>query len=53
VAIDFSDFRLIDGVMLPFETVITNPALRVVTRIQSVKHKVELDNEIVRPRKEE
>jgi hypothetical protein len=51
VTIDFSDFRTVDGVTLPFKTEMTNPALKIVTRIESVKHNVELDDVLFRPRK--
>lgn len=53
VTIDFSDFRAVDGVTLPFKTVMSNPALQVVTTVESVKQNVELDDAIFKPRKEE
>ncbi|MFI5336553.1 MAG: hypothetical protein ACHQ5A_07200, partial [Opitutales bacterium] len=37
VTVDFSDFRTVDGIVLPFVTVMTNPAMRIVTTILSVQ----------------
>ena len=53
VTIDFSDFRQVDAVTLPYRTVVTNPAMRVVTTLSSVQHNVELDDAIFRPRKQD
>jgi hypothetical protein len=53
VVADFSDFRRVDGIMIPFVTVITNPAMRIVTTIQSVQHDVPLDDALFLPRKHE
>lgn len=53
VTIDFSDFRTVDGVSLPFRTVLANPAMRVVTVVDSVQHNLELPEALFRPRKEE
>lgn len=43
---EFSDFRTVDGVTLPFVTVMTNPAVRMVTRIQSVRDNVPIDDRL-------
>jgi hypothetical protein len=51
VTVDYSDFRTIDGVTLPFQTVMTNPALHVVTTIDSVEHNVEIDDAVFQPRR--
>jgi hypothetical protein len=53
VTIDFSDFRTVDAITMPFKTVMTNPAMQVTTTIQSVKHNVELDPGIFKARKEQ
>ncbi|MFI5337805.1 MAG: hypothetical protein ACHQ5A_13540, partial [Opitutales bacterium] len=52
VTVDFSDFRTVDGIVLPFVTVMTNPAMRIVTTILSVQHNVPLDDAIFKPRKD-
>lgn len=53
VTIDFSDFRAVDGVTLPFRTDLRHPAFNTVTRVLEVKQNVELDPAIFRPRKDE
>ncbi len=53
VTIDFSDFRQVDGVTLPFRTDLRHPAFNTVTRVLEVKQNVELDPAIFRPRKDE
>jgi hypothetical protein len=53
VTLEFSDFRTVDHVVLPFVTTMTNPAIRTVTTVESVKNNVELDNAIFRPRPDE
>jgi hypothetical protein len=53
ISVDYSDFRTVDGVTIPFHSVVFNPPLRTVLQIESVKHNVELDEAIFRPRKEE
>lgn len=50
--LDYSDFREVNGVTMPFTSVLTNPALRVVTTVQSVQNNVPLDDTIFQPRKE-
>ncbi len=52
VTAEFSDFRKVDGIRMPFVTVFTNPAVRSVCTIQSVQHNVPIDDAIFRPRKE-
>ncbi|MBI2498538.1 MAG: hypothetical protein HYV75_11680, partial [Opitutae bacterium] len=52
VVADFADFRRVDGVLIPFHTVVTNPAMRMVTTIESVEHNLPLDDAIFQPRKE-
>ena len=51
IVADFSDFRKVDGVIIPFVTVITNPAMRLVTTIESVTQNVPLDDALFEPRK--
>lgn len=53
VRIDFSDFRTVDGVTLPYRTTLKNPAMEIETRVETVKQNVELDDVIFKPRKEE
>ena len=52
VTADFTDYRRVDGVRLPFRTTITNPAVRIVTTVVSVEHNVPLEDKIFQPRKE-
>lgn len=49
--LDFSDFRVVDGVTLPFEIRQSNPAFTITTRVQSVEHNLPLDPAIFHPRK--
>jgi hypothetical protein len=51
--INFSDFRTVEGVTLPFVTTLTNPALQVVTKTLSLDVNVPLDDAIFKPKKEE
>ncbi len=51
--IDFSDFRTIDGLELPFQLIQTNALLRAVSTVQSVQNNVPLDDAIFRPRRDE
>lgn len=53
VILEFSDYRRVDGILIPHITVLTNPAMRMVTRTQSVKHNVPLDDGFFVPRREE
>ena len=53
VVFDFADFRAVDGVVLPFMTTATNPAMTSVTKILSVKHNVPLADALFKPRKVE
>lgn len=50
---DFSDFREVNGITLPFMTVMTNPAVRMVTKVESVENNVALDDAIFRPRRDD
>jgi CubicO group peptidase (beta-lactamase class C family) len=50
--VTYKDYRLVDGVMLPFMTVNNTPSNGdVVTTIKSVKHNIAVDNKIFAPRK--
>jgi hypothetical protein len=51
--VEFSDFRTVDGVEIPFVAVQTNPMMRVVSTVQSVENNVPLKDEIFRPRRED
>jgi outer membrane lipoprotein-sorting protein len=48
--VDFSDFRDVDGIKVPFTTRATNPAQAVTARLTSVTHNVDIpDGDFVRP----
>jgi CubicO group peptidase (beta-lactamase class C family) len=48
----FSDYRAVDGIMLPFKTVSKSPAMGdVVTIVKEVKHNVEIADSIFKPKK--
>lgn len=51
--IDFSDFRKVDGLEIPFGLVQINPMVRVVSTVKSVENNVPLDDAIFRPRRDE
>ncbi len=53
VVAEFSDFRRVDGLMFPFRSVITNPAVQMITTVQSITHNVPLDDAIFQPKKED
>ena len=52
ITADFSDFRPVDGLKVPFVTVITNPAMRLVTTIESIEQNVPLEEAFFAPRKD-
>jgi hypothetical protein len=52
IVADFSDYRRVDGMLLAHTVVITNPAMRIVTRTKWVKHNVALEDAFFAPRKE-
>lgn len=48
----FSDYRAVDGVMIPFKTVSANPSMgEVVTYLKQVKHNVAIDDAKFKPKK--
>lgn len=53
VRVDFSDFRAVDGVVLPFVVTTTNPAMRMVSTIQSVVNNAVEDDALFRPRRDD
>jgi hypothetical protein len=53
VTCDFDDFREVDGIVMPFMTVVKNPAVRVVTKIDAVENNVPLDDAMFKAPKEE
>ena len=53
VVAEFSDFRRVDGLVFPFRTVLTNPAMQMVTTVESITHNVPLEDSIFQPRKED
>jgi hypothetical protein len=52
-ATDFSDFRKVDGLEIPFELVQISPMARVTSTVKSVENNVPLDDAIFRPRRDE
>lgn len=52
VVMEMSDFRAVDGVIMPFRNVVTNPAVRIINRVESVTHNVELPDRLFVPRKD-
>ncbi len=53
VTADFSDYRQVGGIKVPFALVVTNPAMRLMTKIESVELNVPLEDTFFAPRKEE
>lgn len=53
VVAEFSDFRRVDGLTFPFRTVVTNPAMQMVTTVESITHNVPLEDSLFQPKKEE
>jgi hypothetical protein len=51
VTVDFSDFRTVDGITLPFRTRLSNPALEIETKVTSVEQNVSIDDRLFVPRK--
>lgn len=49
--VDLSDFRFVDGVLIPFRSRIENPAMQITITVESVRNNVELDDALFRPRK--
>lgn len=52
VTVDFADFRDVDDIKMPHRTTVTNPAMRIVTTIQSVENNVPVDDALFEPRME-
>lgn len=52
VVMELSDFRAVDGIVMPFVNIVTNPAMRIVNRVEDVKHNVELPDRLFLPRKD-
>lgn len=51
VVMDFSDYREVDGVKIAFAQTVTNPAVRMTTKVLEVVHNAELPDEMFLPRK--
>jgi hypothetical protein len=51
VVAEFSDFRKVDGVTLPFSVILTNPAIRTVTTVESIAQNEPLDDALFLPKK--
>lgn len=43
------DYRDVDGLMVPFKMEVSNPAFRVLTRLHSIEHNIEVDPTIFSP----
>lgn len=52
VTMEFSDFRAVDGVVMPFRVELRNPAMHSVTTIQSVAQNQPLADSIFAPKRE-
>lgn len=52
VVAEFSDYRPVDGVLIPYRTVFTNPAMRMEIMITAVQQNVEIDDKLFEPRRE-
>jgi CubicO group peptidase (beta-lactamase class C family) len=49
----FSDYRAVDGLMLPFKTISMSPSMgEVVTVVKEVKHNVEIADSMFKPKKQ-
>jgi hypothetical protein len=53
VVAEFSDFRRVDGLVFPFRTVVTNPAMQMITTVESITHNVPLEDSLFTPKKED
>jgi hypothetical protein len=51
VTVDFSDFRVVDGVKIPFLVTTTNPGMQLVTVVRSVANNVPLDDAMFQPQR--
>jgi hypothetical protein len=47
--IDFEDYRMVDGVTVPFLVTATNPAFKLVTKITAIEHNTKIDDAIFAP----
>jgi hypothetical protein len=48
----FSDYRAVDGVMIPYKTVTSTPSMGdVVTYLKEIKHNVTIDDAKFKPKK--
>jgi hypothetical protein len=47
--IDFEDYRMVDGVTVPFLITTTNPALKLVMKVTAIEHNTEIDDAIFAP----
>jgi hypothetical protein len=52
-SVDFSDFRTIEGLEIPFVLVQTSPLMKATLTVQSVENNPTLDDAIFRPRRDE
>jgi hypothetical protein len=52
VVADFTDYRQVGGIKVPFKITLTNPAIRIVTDVESVELNVPLEDAFFEPRKE-
>ncbi len=51
--VDFSDFRVVDGVEVPFLLTAENPVMKTISTVESVENNVSLDNSIFQQRNDE
>jgi len=52
VVAEFSDYRPVDGVLIPYRTVFTNPAMRMELVVTSVQQNVDIDDALFVPKRE-
>lgn len=52
ITLDLADYRRVDGLLIPFVTTMTNPAMRIITTVQSVKHNEDIDDSRFVPKKD-
>ncbi len=52
ITLEYSDYREVDGVRLPFRLVMNNSALRTEITVKSVRQNVPVDDAVFRPRRE-
>ncbi len=52
VLVEFGDYRAVEGMRVPFRTVVSNAAMRTVVTTRSIRHNVPIDESVFKPRRE-